>query len=446
MTSAEAVYLQGVKWVLPLLLCFAGCWSDEPGLHLEVTDGGTGATRIEVYLATRPCSGCNDLLKPQGARSKLPGDVWLLDGTALPTPNTSYAMQDGKVVFALRPPGDVDIDVAFVLAVGYDGAGKVVGVAKLKGVTVPAGNAEVWSIALDAATDQVSSAAPKPEGNRVWVWRRSDSTSSDLAACVGLEESDGKKIERFWFVPEDDTDCDGSDLECDFYNYQAAGTADLSKANCVTDDAPAPNLPATTCLLGGPACVDGHSDQSCGPVDPTYCVPSGLCANPTCAQTLMFPQCVLQNISSHLKVPFLADAALAICQTGGGPQPRVRVDLAALFAGTSGGAKTSCTDVKFFDLGIQNIDPKSELSRDAARFKIEGIAAPCSFDMVWEVGPLSTADVFAGLDITLKNGLHVALPLRIAAQQDGCATPQGEVTLKLLANDTIVNCTRVPDP
>ena len=194
MPSTEAVYLQEVKWVLSLVL-FVGCWNDEPGLHLEVRAGGTGATRIELYLATRPCTNCTNFLKPKDVRTKLPGPVWLLDGDMMArTPNTVYDVKAGKVVFDLAPPGAEDIDVEYVVAVGYGADGKVVGVAKLKGVTIPHGRAKFWKIALDDAADQASSGAVKPVGNRVWVWRRSAAATAELAACVGVEHSDGSIV------------------------------------------------------------------------------------------------------------------------------------------------------------------------------------------------------------------------------------------------------------
>ena len=447
MSSAEAVYLQEVKWVLPLLV-LVGCWNDEPGLHLEVREGGTGATRIELYLATRPCAGCMDLLKPKGARNKLPGDTWLLDGNLVaPTPNTVYEVKSGKVIFDLLPPDAKDVDIEYVVAVGFDADGNVVGVAKLTGVTIPFDRAKFWRIALDAATDRVSSPALKPEGNRVWVWRRSDPSTSSLAACVGIEHSDGKTVERTWLVPEDDTDCDGIDLECDKFNYQAMGTTDLGNASCVTAAVKPPGVTGPTCLLGGQACIDGHADLSCGPVDPYYCVPNGLCANPACTSAAMIPQCVLMNIASHLKVAFPAETSLEFCQNGGGIAPRAQIDLNPLLRPTMlTTAVTSCTEIAFFNLGLQNIDPKPEYDIGSARFRIESLAAPCTFDLVWDKGPLPMSDLYAGLDITLANGFHLALPLRIEAVMNVCGSAAPEPILKVTNGDSLTSCARVPDP
>jgi hypothetical protein len=447
MSSAEGVYLQEVNWVLSLVL-LVGCWSDEPGLHLEVRAEGTGATRIELYLATRPCMNCAGFLKPKDVRTKLPGPVWLLDGDMMArTPNTVYDVKAGKVVFDLLPPGAEDVDIEYVVAVGYDANGKVVGVAKLTGVTVPHAHAKFWKIALDGAADQASSMALKPEGNRVWVWRRSDPMTSALAACVGIEHSDGKTVERTWLVPADDTDCDEvpPNAECDRFNYQAMGTSDLDKANCVTALFKPPGITTTTCLLGGPACNDGHADMTCGPVDPYYCVPDALCSNPSCIGTNMLPQCVAANIASHLKVTFASETNLDWCSNAGTVAPRVQVDLTPLLRDTGLPAVTSCTSIEFVQLGIQNIDPKPDYQSGSAKFHTEALTAPCTFDMVWEKGPLPVTDLFAGLDITLKNGLHLALPLHITVALTACIGGAPEPIVKVLPGDSILNCVRVPD-
>lgn len=448
MPSTEAVYLQEVKWVLSLVL-LVGCWSDEPGLHLEVRAGGTGATRIELYLATRPCMNCTNFLRPKDVRTKLPGPVWLLDGDMMArTLNTVYDVKAGKVVFDLLPPGAEDVDIEYVVAVGYGADGEVVGVAKLMGVTVPHARAKFWKIALDDAADQASSMAPKPEGNRVWVWRRSDPATSALAACVGIEHSDGKTVERTWLVPADDTDCDDvpPGAECDRFNYQATGTSDLDKANCVTPLFKPPGITATTCLLGGPACTDGHADMTCGPVDPYYCVPDVFCSNQSCIGMSMLPQCVAANLSSHLKVTFASETSLDWCANVGAIAPRVRVSLDAVFRDSGLPAVTSCTSIEFVELAIQNIDPKPDYQSGSAKFHTEALAAPCAFDLVWEAGPLPTTDLFAGLDITLKNGLHLALPLHIAVAPNACGGGAPQPSVKVLPGDSILNCARVPDP
>ena len=429
--------------MIPFLLLVA-CWNDEPGLHLEVRAGSTGAARIELYLATRPCTACMDRLKPMGVRNKLPGDAWLLDGdTVVPTPNTVYDVNRGKVVFDLIPPDAKDVEIAHLVAVGYDGAGTVVGVARLEGVTIPSGRAEFWKITLDDAADLKSSPALQPEGNRVWVWRRTAPLTSTLAACVGIEHSDGKKVERLWLVPEDDTDCDGLEQECDRFDYNAMGTTDLGNASCTTMAVKPPGITAPTCLLGGQACTDGIGDTACGPVVPYYCVPDGLCSDPTCANGTTLPLCINANRSSYLKIVFPTETSLEQCQNAGSLLRKVLVDLHTLFREPAQSAVTSCSSISFVALDIQNLDPKPDLQAGSAQFHVEALTAPCAFSLVWDQGALPMTDLYVALDVELANGLHLALPVHLEALPNMCAFMYPTATVKLNPGDGITNCARL---
>jgi hypothetical protein len=437
MASAEAVYLLEVKWVLPLVL-LVGCWNDEPGLHLEVRAGTTGATRIELYLATRPCVGCADQLKPQGVRNKLPGPVWLLDGTTTAkTLNTVYDLTRGKVVIDLLPPGDKDVDVEYVVAVGYDAADTVVGIAKLKGVTIPHGRAKFWKVTLDDAADQASSKAVQPVGNRVWVWRRSGTVAADLAACVGIEVSDGETIERTWLVPEDDTDCDGVESECDFYSYKATGNSELADANCVKENTTETTIGANTCLVGGPACVDGGGNAACGAVLPYYCAPTSVCANPLCRNDLI--GCVTTGAVSYLKVAMPSGMSNERC-TNVLDQSAVVVDL-AMFVPPSPTTAAKCTGIKFAKLELDSISLDTEFRPNGAEFKVGLVTAPCKFLFSWVNGSLSNTSAFTFMDLELDNGTHELLPLRVELTPGEC-DPQ--VTAQALpfraADEHMTNC------
>jgi hypothetical protein len=160
----------------------------------------------------------------------------------------------------------------------------------------------------------------------------------------------------------------------------------------------------------------------------------------------MLPQCVAANLASHLKVTYPTETDLDWCQIGGTVAPRAQVDLNALFRENGNPAVTSCTSIEFIDLSIQNIDPKPDYQMGTAKFHAESLAAPCTFDLVWDEGPLPVADLFVGLDITLKNGLHLALPLHISAAPNACASAGPEPITKLIPGDSITSCARVPDP
>ena len=446
MPSTEAVYLQEVKWCLSLVL-FVGCWNDEPGLHLEVRTGGTGATRIELYLATRPCTSCANLLRPKGVHTKLPGPVWLLDGdTMVRTPNTVYDVKAGKVVFDLLPPAAADVDIEYIVAVGYEPEGKVVGVAKLTGVTIPHDRAKFWKIALDEAADQASSPALQPEGNRVWVWRRSSAATADLAACIGIEHSDGKTIERTWLVPADDTDCDEvpANVECDRFNYQAMGTSDLDKANCATATSAPTVVPAGACLLGGPSCIDGSSNSSCGPVLPYFCLPSVVCASSSCRQDLV--ACVANGLVTHFKITMPATTNMGPCEADTS-QNSVIVDLSALVPTKPGLTRARCTDIKFARLDVNNaITLTTDFTPNGATFTAGQLAAPCSFLFSWTAGNVSTQALFTFLDLALSNGTHELLPVRIDLQPADCnAAPDASVTPHYTAADQLSSCALADD-
>ncbi len=432
-----------MKWVLPLVV-LVGCWNDTPGLRLEIKAAETGATRVELYLATRTCAGCNNRLRPQGVPVKLGGEVWLLDGdTKTKTPNTVLDVTGGKVVFDLQVPDAVDTDVAYIVAVGYGGDGKVVGVAALHDVTIPSDHAEVYRIDLANAANQASSDKAAPSGDRVWVWRRNDPTTAALAACVGIEHSDGTAVERKWFVPEDDTDCDGIDLECDRYNYQAMGTSDVDNASCVVS-AKVPMINDTSCLLGGQTCIDGHTDMSCGPVVPSYCLPDALCANSGCRADLA--TCIGQGVLTYLKITVPTttqrDRCIAVPD-----QTAALVDLAGLFIGPGASTPmTKCTGIKFADLQVGMLNVEGDFKPGNAVFKANLQTGTCKFLMSWVSGALPSATNFGVIDLELDNGMHMELPLRVEGVDGACDAGLDRPTVSLhpIANDAISNCALVP--
>src|SRR3954470_9400246 len=176
-------------------------------MRLEIVAGKTGAVKAEVYLATRACSGCNNAIAPKGLDHKLGGDVWLLDGDLMTgTPSTVAKLDGGSYVYNLRTPDPAqDIDVAFIVVVGYDAGGKAVAVGKLSDITIHHASTEWYRLHLGPVTEQLSSDAAAPAGDRIYVWHRTEATA---AACVGLESASGTEVKRLWLVPEDDPDCD----------------------------------------------------------------------------------------------------------------------------------------------------------------------------------------------------------------------------------------------
>lgn len=425
MTSAEAVYLQEVKWVLPFLV-LAGCWSDEPGLHLKVQPNGTGATRVELYLATRACADCGGTLKPKGAPGPLDGEIWLLDGNgATKTPNTVAEVKSGSAAFDLLPPGTSSVPVAYVVAVGYDAADKLVGVAKISGVTIPVDSAEFIKVGLDPAQGITSSDRPTPEGNRVWVWRRPDAAEATLAACVGLEVSDGKKVnKRLWFVPEDDTDCDSVKAnECNEFNFQSAGNASIDQANCTTLSMTDPEIGPGICLVGGPACVDGIGDIPCGPVKPLACIPLALCTNTQCRQDL--PACIggtiANNVPSFQKVTMPSDSEGNRCSNNT-ELTTVKLDLAP-FLGALPGLKASCDAIRFVRVDNGQFPLSDDFQPAGGALFQAGTLTPgkvCEFDLTWISGRPSLSTVYTLIAMHLDNERYVMLPLKLEIIPNPC--------------------------
>lgn len=434
------MYLQVVKWVLPLLL-LAGCYNDAPGLHLEVRAGMTGAERVELYLATRKCAGCSNTMRPKGVSEILAGEVWLLDGDgATKTPNTVADVRSGSVVFDLEPPGTTKIDVAYVVAVGYGANDHVVGVAKLSAVTIPHDTATFAKVTLADAQELASSDELTPAGNRVWVWRRAGDQASALAACVGLEISDKTSVDRLWFVPEDDTDCDGvATKECDAYNFQANGSSSISAASCVTENLTDPEIDLGTCLVGGPACVDGVGSLACGAVKPYYCAPTNVCSLAACRQDLR--ACVNAGSTSFEKVTMPATMSGERCA-----DPAVNV-VSLDFAQFLGQSAARCKSLKFASLQVGSITLTSDFRPLGAVFTASGPgqSGRCAFTLTWAQGAPQIPNSFTFVDLELDNGTHELVPLRVEIVNSPCdntVTPSAMPFV--LPGEQIASCASVP--
>lgn len=441
-TSAEAVYLQVVKWVLPLLL-LAGCWNDEPGLHLQVSTGGTGAVRVELYLATRACGTCANTMKPAGVGQVLDGDVWFLDGDKVArTPSTVVAVSGNKVVFDLLPPGSTAVDVKYIVALGYSASDEVVGVARLSDVTIPAGTAKFWKVELDAATQQASSDDPTVQGDRVWVWRRPADSVGELASCVGLEVADKSTISRLWLVPEDDTDCDGVAAgECDAYNFMAMGHATVSDASCVKPNTDDPKIGMQTCLVGGPACIDGSGETPCGPVLPYYCAPTGAC-DMVCRGDL--PACIADGGISYVKITMPTGQTGEKCQMDPA-QSAVVVDLGALLPSATT-FQARCKSIRFANTEIGSLEVTSDFRPPGAVFTASSVAqgATCKFTLSWAQGAPDNDNNYGFFDLELDNGTHELVPLYVQMVGGNCTIADtADFLLRPSSPETITNCALV---
>lgn len=416
-------------------------------MRLEVRANGTGADHVELYLARAQCTQCTSGIQPANVTSKLGGEVWFLDGDAMDgTPETSVRMSAGSAVIDLRTPTpDSDATMPYVLAIGFDAQDNVVGVAKMHDVTVRHAKTEWVKLDLTPAVGKPSSDALTPSGERVWVWRRSDETK---AACVGLEDAGSTGVTRMWFVPEDDTDCDEvmPAVECDKYAFHAKGTVAIDNANCTTLDMLS-GATVGTCVLGGPACVDGQNttDNTCTPVDPTFCVPDLFCEH-TCASDL--PACVglaQTKLACHFPTEqFGAQCGATAAQT------EAEVTLAPLFTNANpGGSMVSCSEVKFADLRIGNPAVSTKLQKNMLQFSRSSVSGdPCSFHLTWDPTTVTSASppapITAVLVVTLTNGRVMLLPLVISFESQGCGADTTAACFAgiPLGGDGIQNCLR----
>lgn len=437
-----------------MMLAAASCGSDPPGLRLELLAGDTGATSIELYLGTRPCNGCDGKLAPKGVTGKLEGEVWYLDGSAASgTPNTAAVLDGGSYVYDLRTPDpDKDARIAHVLVVGYDDQKHVVAVATLGDVPIYHAATEWWRVTMHAASEARSSDELKPAGDRVYVWRRTDPA---LAACVGFEQASDSGVERKWFVPEDDTDCDQvMQAECDPYTYKASGKATIQDASCVTAQFSVPNTTGKACLLGGPACIDGvDASTSCGPVGPSYCLPDAVCANSACAQNL--GECLRDGTVTPIPriqctLPFDANTG-GVCTNNGVPARHAAIDLRYLLALPSNPqtTATSCKSILFADPMLHQANVSNKIAVGSVEVKPDPITAPCLWGMTWVTGTVSTVGgavppVVRMTVVELQNGNRMLIPIELRFAPTSCTMVEMMCSVSLQAADSITRCGQVP--
>lgn len=433
-----------MRWGIALLVLIAACGSDTPGMRLEILAGDTTAARIELYIATRACNGCSGNLSPKGVTGKLAGNVWLLDGNAMTgTPNTAATLEGGSYTYNLQAPDTgKDVQVAYIVVVGYDAAGKAVGFAELKNMMIYAGSAEWYRVTLGPVTEQASSDNTAPAGDRIHVWRRSDTA---LAACVGVEHADASGVQRIWLVPEDDTDCDAIDLECDEYAHAAMGTAHIDDASCITDQTKIANAATSTCLLGGPACIDGRgNDLTCGPVFPHYCLPDAVCAIPGCRTD--FGNCVRDGVN----VPRIKCDIPSNSQTGGrcnGGDPSavtgfVRLHQLVAKPGMPNVPATSCTSLQFVEPKFADPSPSPTIIGNGVVLTHGPLMPPCEFSLTFATGAVVQMNlpIFSVVDLGLANGNHMLLPIEIKFTPGTCSQVAAFCGVTIGDGDGVTHC------
>ena len=443
-----------MRAALVLVVVAAAACGDDPGLRLEILAGKTGAVKIELYLGTRPCEGCDGRLAPAGVKEKLAGQVWYLDGSAAAgTPNSAASLEGGRYVYDLRAPDpEKDARIAHVIVVGYDAQGRVVGSAALADIPIYHAATEWYRVTLGTATGAPSSDAISPKGDRVYVWRRAN---PELAACVGYEQASDAGVERLWLVPEDDTDCDQlPGAECDAYAHMASGTVEIKDASCVTENFAVPGANLPSCLLGGPACIDGAgTTTTCGPVGPSHCLPDAICKRVGCAQNVEL--CLRDGQTNPVprikcNIPFNQQAGGIAC--AGEPQHHDTIDLRSLLAAPNspGTALTTCKTILFAEpkLGMPNVQNK--IAAGNIEIKPDPLAPPCTWGMTWVSGGVSSigggvAPIIRMTVVGLENGNTMLIPIEIAFHASSCA-PTDVMTCDVLVppTDGVTRCAQEP--
>jgi hypothetical protein len=407
--------------VLGVFATVAACSADAPGLAVEVTST-TPISSIEVFLGQQKCMG------PDGAgcaitppdmtaalRTNAGGGAWYRDGE----PVFRGDATGSATWFRIEPTGSAS--VVQLIAVGLDANGVPVASGILHDLAIPADKTTylpltlVGSGSVDATTE---AKLPHDDGDFVRIW------NNDTSDCVVTEHWAAGKATRSFIVPRADADCDGfataNPLECDpLWSHRSTDTASVEQARCVT--AKTFSVPGvSTCMLGGPPCVDGAGPDlaTCVPVDPTYCVPTPLC-DPQCASEPL-PTCFGHFSTSQLHCTIYADVAGTPCSTAiiASPQSGTTTGVAALL-GTS---TTKWKDVELGDAIAWNmLAPMTAWALPApSTAKLHAVPSamtPGELDLSWTgvpvAGPGYSASQWGLADLTLSNDRHMLIPLRI---------------------------------
>ena len=405
---------QAASWWIAATVALAAC---DQGVSLEVDIGATGATRVELFVASHdPCTACDKVRSPTAA-APLAGTVYFADRDA--TFDTDVS--GGVATFNLQP-GAGDNGIRTLVIVGLAGD-KVVGATVMPAFEVT-NDATRVKISLEAANDDaLGGQPPSPDPYRIALWRKQQ---DDRAGCVAVERWDmGVMSSRQYVVPEADPDCDdvAQDQECRPFEYLTEIRPDETSFTCI-DTFPAGSGDA--CMLGGKTCVDGEGPAStCGPTK--FCVPEDVCGAGCTATT---PGCLADQLANataplaHIdcKLPMILQASGLVTMCDGASI--VPVDM-----GTPFDAGRSCTAARLTSIAAGQamfgpfVDLRARTSTTADKLRVTAptaFHASCGFDLTitGSMDPnLSTLEL-AGIDLALTNDQHILLPVRFVPVRD----------------------------
>ncbi|MBL0215715.1 MAG: hypothetical protein IPQ07_17770 [Myxococcales bacterium] len=288
------------------------------GLSLAIAACDSGGMEIVVY-------GPSDRDTPQ------PHTVKLFIGLGAPTdaaivtaPNTTGqrfsakrwdrdpANGDDVAEFGAGParfvfrPGEGTETFGAVVAVGYAEDGTPTSSAVMFDPQMGNARVRVYSMGLNASSDPI---AKRNGYNALKLWGPSSRTTAD-DSCVFVQNTypDPTIAEAFIGTPGD-RDCDGfadepapgSPPECLDDVWFGTRTATRDELSCLTFASPTPaGTDNNTCLLGGPACVDGVGmDASC--TASKYCMHGGVCSSSVCGTGAAAWECA-KDVSASIQI------------------------------------------------------------------------------------------------------------------------------------------------
>jgi hypothetical protein len=284
------------RWVLALM-CVAACGGQ--GLDIEV-HGDMPFDAVELYIAYDTCHDCAGVAWPGAQQSTDAESVYLLKGDEMVVRTTEL---EGKSAILHLEASAGFAQTTAIAVVGYR-AGEIVGIRVMYDKTIPRDDQEKWSIELgDIARADTDVATPPPDGQpayRALAWPREASPTvpdpTGYASCLAYQEWDGDAWKTQFFVPETDTDCDGTPPDCDpLWAHRPLGTA-----RCV--EHPTSNGLTNACVLGTKTCVDESTGETCTPATTALtCVPSGVCD--ACADADNLVSCLKNSVPQPSSLP-----------------------------------------------------------------------------------------------------------------------------------------------
>jgi hypothetical protein len=276
--------------------CFvASACSSPTGMLIEVSSSSS-TKEVELFIGTDNvsdpavcASGSGCRIVPPGVnsvRKAYDGTGWIITAAK----SNRASVQNGSVQFKLEiDAGQLDDQtISALLVVGYAADGSPTEMTMLHDLVVPAGNPAKIQITLTPATTITASVGSE----RLQIWRRPADANASESACAVVGHADGTYE---YFVPSDDTDCDGAipnsttAPECSdrtAWSYCGGANPNLAATTCVT-----PTANQAACRLGGPLCIDSGPNcpaaNPCAPTNEIACLPKEVCetiamSNPPC--------------------------------------------------------------------------------------------------------------------------------------------------------------------